>query len=272
MKITRLGPSVPILNSSTLGSSGGTLVGGIAGTIPTANGSNGWSWAENVARITSNGSNIVAGPYVNFAAGSNMTFAVTSNTLTIHGSAGGGGSSGGLVLLEQHTASSSATLDFTTFISATYDEYQIEFVNVLPATNDVGFRMRMGTGGGPTFDTGNNYGWDCFVMRAGGSAAGGAEGGVAFIQLNWDSSATFGVANTANWGGVTGHLRLFDPSSSIYKTIIGQTRNYDSEPFRLMNFISGSYESTTAVTAVQFYMSSGNIASGTIRAYGIAKS
>ena len=88
MKITRLGPTIPILNSSTLGSSGGTLVGGTAGTVPTANGSNGWSWASNVARITSNGSNTVAGPYVNFAAGSNMTFAVTSNTLTIYGSAG----------------------------------------------------------------------------------------------------------------------------------------------------------------------------------------
>ena len=90
MKITRLGPTQPILNSSTLGSGGGTLVGGTAGYVPTANGSNGWAWAENVARITSNGSNTVTGPYVNFASGFNVTFAVASNTLTINSAAAAG--------------------------------------------------------------------------------------------------------------------------------------------------------------------------------------
>src|SRR6185503_12648476 len=64
--------------------------------------------------------------------------------------------SSGLVLLEQHTASSSATLDFTS-ISGTYDEYEIHFVNIVPATNNVSFQMRMGTGAGPTYDSGNNY-------------------------------------------------------------------------------------------------------------------
>jgi len=108
MKITRLGPTQPILNSSTLGSGGGTLVGGTAGYVPTANGSNGWAWAENVARITSNGSNTVTGPYVNFASGSNVTFAVASNTLTINSAAAATGFvtviDGGLETLQAHGA------------------------------------------------------------------------------------------------------------------------------------------------------------------------
>ena len=78
--------------------------------------------------------------------------------------------------------------------------------------------------------------------------------------------------NSAAWGGVCGHLRLFDPASaSRYKTVEGMTRYLDVEPFRLAQIVSGSYESTTAVNALQFLFSSGNIASGTIRIYGLEK-
>jgi len=44
-----------------------------------------------VQRITSNTSNTLLNPIVNFASGSNIAFAVASNTLTISGAAGGGG-------------------------------------------------------------------------------------------------------------------------------------------------------------------------------------
>jgi hypothetical protein len=44
-----------------------------------------------VQRITSNTSNTLLNPIVNFASGSNIAFAVQSNTLTISGQAGGGG-------------------------------------------------------------------------------------------------------------------------------------------------------------------------------------
>lgn len=187
------------------------------------------------------------------------------------GATGAAGTTGALVLLEQHPASSSLTLDFTSFISSTYDEYLIEFINILPDTSDVGLRMRMGTGGGPTYDTAANYGWMAWVFRAGGGGATGAEGGAAFIQLTYGSGGTVGVNTSANWGGVSGHIRLFDPQAAVYTTTEGLSRYLDNEPFRLMNTLAGSYESTTAVTALRFYFSSGNIASGVIRIYGIAK-
>jgi len=44
-----------------------------------------------VQRITSNTSNTLLNPIVNFASGSNIAFAVQSNTLTIIGAAGGSG-------------------------------------------------------------------------------------------------------------------------------------------------------------------------------------
>ncbi|MEO7398394.1 MAG: hypothetical protein ABIW84_07510 [Ilumatobacteraceae bacterium] len=183
--------------------------------------------------------------------------------------AGGGGA---LVFLAAQTASASAQLDFTSFISSTYDEYMIELINLVPATNDVALRMRMGTGGGPTFDTGANYGWGIFIARAGGSATTGGETGQTFIGLNYGAGGTLGVSSSTNYG-LCGHARLFSPqSTALYKIIEGDTSYLDAEPFRIRAIVTGSYQSTTAVTAVQFYFSSGNIASGTIRVYGIAKS
>ena len=48
-----------------------------------------------VQRITSNTSNTLLNPIVNFASGSNIAFAVASNTLTIIGTAAAGGGGGG---------------------------------------------------------------------------------------------------------------------------------------------------------------------------------
>jgi hypothetical protein len=96
MKITVLGPSTPLVSLGGI-LSGGTTDGATeepapSGQVPTSNGSNGVAWGSNVAVITANGSNVVMGPFVNFAAGSNVIFAVSSNTLNI-ASTGGGGSS-----------------------------------------------------------------------------------------------------------------------------------------------------------------------------------
>jgi hypothetical protein len=187
------------------------------------------------------------------------------------GATGGAGSGGALIFLEAHTASNSATLDFTTFISSTYDEYVFEFVNIIPVTSDVGFRMQMGTGGGPTYDTGANYGWNVFIARAGGTGQNGGDTGQTFIQFTYGSSGTLGLNNSANYG-YSGQCRLFGPQSAIYKQVTGQGRYYDAEPFVFATIMAGTYISATAVTAIRFLMSSGNIASGIIRVYGIAKS
>lgn len=183
---------------------------------------------------------------------------------------GGGGGTSGLPMLEAHTASASATLDFTSFISSTYDDYMIELIQVIPATNDVQFIMRMGTGAGPTWDSGANYGWNVFITRAGGSATNGAEGGATAIGLSYGAGGTLGLSNSTNWG-YNGTMRLFAPQSAIYKRVVFDASHLDAEPFRIRCIGKGSYEVSTAATGVRFLFSSGNIASGIIRIYGIPK-
>jgi hypothetical protein len=110
VKVTRLGHPKPLM--SLTGLLGGSM-GGPSGQVPTSDGSNTVSWGSNIATIWANGSNQVLGPHVNFASGSNITFAVASNTLTIHGQAGGGASA--LTIKDEGTplTTDATTLDFT---------------------------------------------------------------------------------------------------------------------------------------------------------------
>jgi hypothetical protein len=309
MKVARITrTSVPHLINGGVGSTNVGLSGGSSGQVITSNGSNGYYWGENVARITANSSNTATGPFVNFAAGSNIILAVSSNTINIASTGGGsgtsltieevdaspsvaatklvfpngtlgvvgtvatytptGGSSGSLVFLEAHTASSSAQLDFTTFISSTYDTYKFELVNLIPASDNVNFYMRVGYGGGPTYDTGG-YSYAAFRWSNTGTAVAGATPGSPAAQ--WDLAGNGGVDNGANYG-VWGSLSLFDPQSAIYKKIAGNIGYVDNAGSPLATSITGQWASATAMTAVRFYFASGNIASGLIRAYGVSKS
>lgn len=172
------------------------------------------------------------------------------------------------VLLEQHTASSSATLDFTTFISSTYDDYMIEGVALVMATDNIDFRVQVGTGGGPTYDTGNNYQW---------ARTGFGTGAVATT----DSGTTGAGARIAN--GIDTSLTAFAflsfrlnahnlQSTSLNKILLGETYFLDNSTNAMFSRFGGIWTTAgTAVTALRFLASSGNIASGTIRIYGIAK-
>ena len=88
-----------------------------------------------------------------------------------------GGGGGALVLLEQHTASASATLDFTSCISSTYDDYLVEGLSLVPATNAVNFTMQVSTDGGSTWAS-TTYNWAYSYRLLRGAASGDVYGGI----------------------------------------------------------------------------------------------
>lgn len=181
---------------------------------------------------------------------------------------GGGTDTNGLVLLETCTASASASCNFTTSISATYDEYWIDFQNIIPATDNVQFWMRMSTNGGSSYDAGAGaYHWNNYRWTFNGAAAGGGDD--TEIQISGDAEA---LDTTVTTVGLSGHVILRGPASTtLWKHVLGQVTFYSNNNTIIGSNSQGWYKSTTAVNAFQFLMSSGNIASGTIRVYGIAK-
>lgn len=168
-------------------------------------------------------------------------------------------------LLEQHTASSSATLDFTSFISSTYDEYLFEFVDVRPSTTN-SLLLRCSVGG--TFDSGSFYTTSQFAFSYLGSAAGGQSITTSILVAPFAGRT---LITTANLSG-QGSFRLYAPQGANYKRFIGMVMVPDSVttvPQPLM--VGWEYQSTSAIDGIRFFTSSGTIASGDFRVYGIGK-
>jgi hypothetical protein len=176
-----------------------------------------------------------------------------------------GGSGGALVLLEQHTASASASLDFTSFISSTYDTYLIVGTEIVPASSAADLRLEIGTGGTPTYDTGNNYEWASHGFATNGASVNDSGSpGIARLLAS--------MGNTSGWSGQFSLTAFGLQSTSLRKTFSGTTYFINSSPLAVQSSFGMQWTTTgTAVTALRFAMSSGNIASGTIRIYGIAK-
>ena len=174
---------------------------------------------------------------------------------------------GGFVLLEQHTAAASATLDFTSFISSTYDEYLFEMVSVTPATNSVNLGIRVGTGAGPSWASGvSDYDYVSWEYRVGGAATGGSGGDSILLLIRNLQTSTSNL-------GLNGSFRLFNPQNSAqFVQISGKAIYVDAAgSFRIASDFAGAYRTLNILTGVRFLYSSGNIASGTIRVYGIPK-
>ena len=59
---------------------------------------------------------------------------------------------GSLVLISEQTASSSATIDFTSGIDSTYKEYIFKFINIHPATDGGNLGVQFNAAGGSGFN------------------------------------------------------------------------------------------------------------------------
>jgi len=177
---------------------------------------------------------------------------------------------GNMVLISSQTASDSASISFTTGIDSTYKEYQFWFINVRPATDNVNFSFNLST------DSGSNYNvvkTTTYIVTFANEANNDT---VLAYDTAKDSAQDTGFANfVTNQGNgadecFSGSMQLFNPASTTYvKHFITNTNGYLSSDYSVENFIAGYGNTTSAINAIQFKYTSGNIADGTILMYGI---
>ena len=183
-----------------------------------------------------------------------------------------GVSGSSLALISEQTASSSATIDFTSNIDSTYDSYVFKFINMHPATNSVEFSFNMSA------DSGSNYNvtkttthFRAFHSENDADTALAYDAGVDLAQSTSFQPLGFYIGNN-NDDNLNGTLQIFNPSSNTFVKHFISTTSFNHIPAdaREMNsYIAGYGNTTSAVDAIQFKMSSGNIDSGTIKLYGV---
>ena len=181
-----------------------------------------------------------------------------------------------LTLLATNTEDDDATSSFTSGITSTYDEYMFVLTAVSTATEEPSFTFQASTDGGSNYNVTLTSTFFDAQMRHDGAGPGvGFEGtmdqaqGTGFQVLN-HTLLRIGHLATSSLAGI---LHLFTPSNTTYvKHFYARTHAIiDDADNAVTNdaFIGGYFNTTSAINAVQFKMSSGNM-DGVIQMYGVA--
>lgn len=170
----------------------------------------------------------------------------------------------GLAFISTQTASNSASVAFTSGINSSYTKYVIEISNLVAITHGVDFLSQF-------FESGS------YVTEA------HYRGGNTSQLFGWSSNggSTFGDTTSLNIGAPgAGILNISTaPISAVIEFSTPNLANSQEMIWRMWGFFNngqgymiggGGYNFTTvAMTGLQFFMSSGNIASGTFKLYGL---
>ena len=204
--------------------------------------------------------------------------AIISNGTTIADAGAFSTNLGSMTHIKTLTASSSGTLSFVDGASSvvlddTYPIYQFEIFNIHPANNSIEFRFN------GSADTGSNY--NVVKTSTFFEAANYENDSLTNFRYRTDldlaQSAAFqclasDVGNLAD-ECTSGTLTIFNPSSTVFvKHYISSFNCYVANNQSQQSFIGGYLNTTSAVDAIRFQMSSGNMDSGKIKLYGIKDS
>ena len=178
---------------------------------------------------------------------------------------------GSEVLLSTNTFSGTTTSNFTTKITSAYNVYIFRYNAINPETDDVQFTFQA------SIDGGSNYN---VTMTT-----------TAFRQYHYedDTAATLNYQGSDDQGQGTayqiltdragsgadecgaGEIHLFNPASTVYIKHFYTTSQYYrvTQDGSEEEYIGGYFNTTSAINAISFKMSSGNM-DGKIRMYGMS--
>ena len=155
-------------------------------------------------------------------------------------------------VISSQTGSGVASINFTSGIDSTYEVYCFVIAGLHPANDAVDLKMLASTDGGSSYLTSGYLG-------ASTSSFGISQG--------------MGGVGNANDEGFSGRSYLYIPSNTSLVTMQDHTMISKNSGGNAADAHDGSlYNSASAVNAVQFKFSGGNIDSGRITLYGIAHS
>ena len=193
------------------------------------------------------------------AGGNNIITSDGSGNLTINSGLGSKE-----ILLSSQTASNSTSISFTSDIDSTYDVYIFRYIEIGPATDQAQFAFQVGSGYNTTVTSS--------VYRAYNGASGtafsyltsGDQGqGTAIQQLSYSTG------NDA-FSSISGDVWLFNPSSTTFvKHWLSRSTTTGYEPAAIDWHGGGYFNTTSAITQVQFSCSAGNF-DGYIKMYGLS--
>jgi hypothetical protein len=180
---------------------------------------------------------------------------------------------GSMTLLQTQTASSSASVEFTTGIDSTYDVYLIKIINAHPSVDDSRLTYQGSTDSGSSFGvTATTTGFRALHHEDDSSSGLGYQTSADLAQ-----STSFQRIGILGSGGdndecCSGELYLYNPSSTTFvKHFMTRMAETGAEPRAVDGFSAGYFNTTSAINGIQFkFDNSSNIDDGVFKLYGIS--
>ena len=183
---------------------------------------------------------------------------------------------GSMTFIKKLTASSSATLSFVDGASGvvlddTYKEYVFTFNNMHPASDGVDFMFNMSIDSGSNYNVTKTTTFFQAYHRENDSGAGLSYEASKDLAQSTAFQPIIPDIGSDNDECAGGTLHLFNPSSTTFvKHFIARGNTVFATPGSSDRYCAGYGNTTSAVDAIRFKMSSGNIDAGDICLYGIA--
>jgi hypothetical protein len=180
------------------------------------------------------------------------------------------GFGGSLSFISKQTASSSASISFTSGIDSTYKEYVFYFVSLHVANDNNNILFNFSTDGGSNY----NVTKTTTLFRAYHHESDGTTGLAYYTGGDLAQSSDFQRLTknmeNSNDNGFSGYMHVFNPSSTTFvKHFMSRSSSTTYHPYNFADFVAGYGNTTSAINAVQFKAGSGNIDSGDILLYGV---
>lgn len=167
------------------------------------------------------------------------------------------------VLISSQSASSSATLDFTG-LDSTYIHLFARY-SVIPATTTgVEFRVQVGTGASPTWQTASGYYCATQWFNNGTTLGQNQANGTRFNLSDFSNTS-----NEPGSTGIAGQFNIDDLAAAAVHNVWWESAYMSPSTGNRGRLIGGGvWNSATAITGLRFSFSSGNISSGRISLFG----
>ncbi len=173
--------------------------------------------------------------------------------------------SGGWEFLASGTASSSASIDFTSVITDLYDIYRVELFNVAPAADDR-LVIRTSSNNGSSYDSGGSDYLSSYDSLISGFRVVSAAVGSSILMTAFP-------AESSTLSPAFGYVEIYQPSASGRRPSLFSQIAYEDVTNSLLYLTPtvGYRLNTTAVNAIRFMGETQNLTTGTFILYGRRK-
>lgn len=168
----------------------------------------------------------------------------------------------GMVLLSTASASASASISFTGITG--YNNYLVMLFGVSPATNGALLQMRGSIDNGATYLTAAASYLYQVIGITGATVA--ATNSLVATEIPLSSVLTNTLGANGGWGG---EIYLHGFGSAFRKVVNSSGGHINTGPTTQKYETWSNIVTLSAVNAIQFFMSAGNIATGEFQLYGI---